>query len=369
MLRAFGHQVETFTVHNDAITGMAPVDVARKTVWNGAVYRRVRRLVEEQRFDVAHFQNTFPLISPAGFVAAQDAGVAVVHSIRNFRLACVNGLFYRDGRPCAECAGKSVAWRGVLHACYRNSRPASAVVATMLGVHKWRGTYRRAIDAHIAISEYVRAQAPLLGLDPAFVHVKPNVVFRDPGVGTGAGNYALFAGRLTVEKGIRTLLAAWRHLAHDLPLVIVGDGPLASEVSAEADAVPWVNWLGRRSPEEVADLMGDAAVVVVPSEWPEPFGRVVVEAYAKGTPVVAARSGALTELVREGVTGFLFAPGDQASLRAAVLSPIRDPAVMQRMRLAARAEYERTHSLEANHARLIDIYEVAMQRRRQRLGI
>ena len=122
LLRAHGHDVVTWTRHNDDIRSMSKLKVATATVWNRQVYRELRTLFRQERFDLVHFQNTFPLISPAAYYAAKAEGVPVVQSLRNYRLMCPNGLFFRDGHVCEECACKAIPWPAVKHGCYRDSR-------------------------------------------------------------------------------------------------------------------------------------------------------------------------------------------------------------------------------------------------------
>src|SRR6266404_1375963 len=124
MLEAHGHEILSYTLHNDAIAGMSRLGVARRTLWNSQSYREVRELIRLYRPSVLHCTNTFPLISPAVYYAARAEGVAVVQSLRNYRLLCPNALFLRDGRVCEDCLGKAVPWPGVLHGCYRESRAA-----------------------------------------------------------------------------------------------------------------------------------------------------------------------------------------------------------------------------------------------------
>jgi glycosyltransferase involved in cell wall biosynthesis len=131
------------------------------------------------------------------------------------------------------------------------------------------------------------------GLPAEKIVVKPNFVYPDPGVGLGSGGYALYVGRLSEEKGVDTLLEAWEQLSVKIPLKIVGDGPLASQVAEFTKRLPQVEWLGRRGIAEVHALMGESKFLIFPSKWYETFGRVAVEAFAKGTPVIASKIGAM----------------------------------------------------------------------------
>ena len=178
----------------------------------------------------------------------------------------------------------------------------------------------------------------------------------DPGPGAGAGGYAVFVGRLAPEKGVAALLDAWALLDRPITLKIVGDGPMAEQVQAAARANPNIQWLGRGSLEEAMRIIGDAACLVFPSTWYETFGRTIIEAFAVGTPVVAAKRGPSIDLVDEGRTGVFFQPGDPADLVAKVRRLVADPGKLADMRCAARSEVRREihrgNELRPSHADL-----------------
>jgi glycosyltransferase involved in cell wall biosynthesis len=365
MLREFDHEVIEYFLHNSAIIGMSNLQVAARTIWNWQTYNELRQLLRRHRPQIAHFHNTFPLISPAAYYAARSENVKVVQTVHNFRVSCANGLFFRNGRPCEECVGKSVAWPAVLHKCYRQSRAASATVASMLTVHRGLGTWHKAVDSYIALTKNQRDRLIAVGLPPSKIAVKSNFAYPAPGPGTGSGGYAIYVGRLSAEKGVATLLEAWRHLDGLLPLRIVGDGPLAGAVQEAASRQPAVQWLGHRPLDEVYDLIGGAAALVLPSECYENFPRVIIEAFAKGTPVVASRLGAMAEIVDDGGTGLLFQPGSPSDLAAKIRDMIGSTAAAARMRRAARDSFDRRYTVGANHEVLMNIYERTINRRSQ----
>ena len=233
---------------------------------------------------------------------------------------------------CEDCLGRAVPWPGVVHKCYRGSRVASTGVAAMLATHRALGTWRKAVDVYVALTAFSRGKFVAGGLPAGKLVVKPNFVYPDPGPGTGAGNYALFVGRLSAEKGVETLLKAWQSLGSRLPLKIVGDGPLAETVRAAAAQNAGVEWLGKRPLAEVYALIGAASFLVLPSQCYENFPRVVAEAFAKGTPVVASRLGAMAEVVDHGRTGLHFEPGDALDLAVKVRGQMDNPAQLARMR-------------------------------------
>lgn len=370
MLEEYGHAVIRYTRHNDAINDIGRWDVTCRTLWNRETYAGLRELIRQERPAVMHCTNTFPLISPAAYAAARAEGVAVVQGLHNYRLLCPSALFLRDGKVCEDCQGRAVAWPGVRHACYRGSRAASAVVAALNAVHRGLGTWRRGVDLYFTLTEFSRRKLVAGGLPADRIVVKPNCVHPDPGPGDGRGGYVVFVARLSAEKGIDTLLDAWRRLARPVLLKVIGDGPLADRVKAAAAANPRVEYLGRRPLPEVLDVIGGASCLVMPSVWYETFGRTIIEAYAKGTPVVASRLGAMAELVDEGRTGLLFDAGDPDALAAAVDRLLADPAALARMRPACRQEFEAKYTAATNYRQLIGIYErargEAARRRRSR---
>jgi glycosyltransferase involved in cell wall biosynthesis len=363
LLESHGHAVIRHTLHNDAIDGMSKLTVAGKTIWNSAARAQLRDLVNRERPRVVHFHNTFPLFSPAVYSAARSAGAAVVQTLHNYRLVCPDAQFFRDGAPCEDCLGKMIPWPAVLHRCYRNSLEATAVAAGMLTIHKLRGTYHHEVDAYIALSEFARTKFIAAGLPPRKMMVKPNFVGPDPGVipSSGAGGYALFVGRLDRSKGVHTLLEAWRRLKAPIELKIAGDGALADDVRAAAAKDVRIMFLGRRPLREIYDLMAEAAVLVFPSVWYECLPKTIIESLAVGTPVAISRLGSMTELIADGRTGTHFVAGDPADLAAAVQRVLENPAKLQQMRRAARAEFEGKYTAEHNYGMLMDIYQAALR--------
>jgi len=361
MLRANGHRVTQYCLSNDAIDGMGRLALASRTIWSRPAFLEMRRLIRVHRPQLVHFHNTFPLISPAAYYAARAEGVPVVQTLHNFRLVCVNALLFRDGKPCEDCLGKAVAWRGVAHSCYRNSRSASAAVAVMITTHHVLGTWRNAVDAYIALSEFSRRKLIEGGLPADKVTVKPNFLYPEPCTGAGSGEYAVYVGRLSPEKGLQTLLEAWRNFGREIPLKIAGDGPLAPAVREATARNPAIQWLQGVSHEKVYDLIGAAALLVLPSECYEgALPRVVIEAFAKGTPVVVPRLGAMAETVDDGRNGLRFAPGNAEDLAAKVRCLFADLPTLKHMRRAARESFEQNFTAEVNHQALKAIYARAM---------
>jgi glycosyltransferase involved in cell wall biosynthesis len=359
LLEDRGHHLVRYTAHNDEVRQRSKLSLARDTLWNRDAAREVRSLVVKHRAQVVHFHNTFPLISPAAYYGARAGGAVVVQTLHNFRLLCPQATFVRDGRVCEECLGR-LPWRAVVHACYRGSRRVTAVAAATLIAHRIAGTWRRAVDVYIALTEFARRKFIEGGLPAERIVVKPNFVSPRPSLGDGAGKYAVFVGRLSPEKGVPTLLQSWKTLGERIPLKIVGDGPSAPLVREAVATNTAVEWLGSRSAEEVQAIIGAAAFLVLPSTWYEGLPKVLVESFASGTPVVVSRLGSLADLVDEGRTGVSFQPGDPVDLAAKVSGLLSDPGQLWRMREEARAEFEAKYTADRNYKLLMGIYERAL---------
>jgi glycosyltransferase involved in cell wall biosynthesis len=353
LLRANGHEVETYVRDNHELRDIGALDAFTQTLWSRRTWREVSQLVDGFRPDVIHAHNTFALVSASVYWAAARAAVPVVQTLHNFRLLCVQAMFLREGRVCEDCLGR-VPWPGVVRKCYRNSGLQSAALATMLGMHRTLGTYRQKVARYIALTDFCRAKFIEGGLPAARIAVKPNFVdTARPEEASRRGG--LFVGRLAPEKGLDVLIDSLR----DLPIVtldVIGDGPESPKVAAHPQLNP-VGWL---SPAGVQERMRQAAYLVMPSIWYENFPRTLVEAYANGLPVIASRLGAMAELVDHGRTGLLFEPGDASDLARHLAWAEAFPKKMRAMGERAREVYEQRFTPERNYAQLMAIYQDAI---------
>lgn len=314
MLRRGGHHVDVWELTNDDISEQNMLAVSANSVWSFHIARALSARLHEKQYDVMHVQNYFPQFSPVVHRVARKHGVATIQHLRNFRYTCVNASLFRDGKSCTDCVGSFVPWQGVRHGCYRDSKAGSAVLAAMVGTHKLAGTWTKSVTRYIAISEYVRDIHIRAGVPAEKIVVRPNVVIT-PEVPPQARRSSVFvAARLTPEKGVQTVISAWR-LARPRghTLRIAGIGPMEGELRAIASGDPTIEFLGQLSSSDVALEMSRARLVVVPSLWAEPFGRTALEAMAVGTAVLVSDVGGLPDIVGN-TSEAVVPPGDPPAL-------------------------------------------------------
>jgi glycosyltransferase involved in cell wall biosynthesis len=175
-----------------------------------------------------------------------------------------------------------------------------------------------------------------------------------------SGRYYVYSGRLSREKGLRTLLKAASRVP-DIRLVLLGEGPLESELKSCYGGEPWVEFRGHLPWEQLKETLSGAAFSVVPSEWYENLPLTVMESFALGVPVIASRIGGLPEMVTPGETGLLVEPGDPEDLASAIKWLSGNDDVRGTMRISARRFAEREYSPEAHYERLMNLYKRVLQ--------
>lgn len=372
-LRHAGVEVELHEATNDDVVGRGRVDQVRHAVqapWSVTEGRAVAAVIDRFEPDIVHVHNPFPLITASVPWAALRRGVPVVWTVRNRKVVCVAGSYFRDGQPCHACRP---GWRlpGVRFGCYGGSPLASAVVTT--GSSVYRALARRRVTT-LAISRHLRDWLVTgAGFDPQRVHVKYNGI-APPAPGSPAGSATasrtfLFVGRLTGYKGVSLLLDAWQRTKGviDAELRIIGDGTMAPAVREAAADDPRITWLGALPASEVPAQLARARAVVVPSTCEETFGRVAAEAVAHRRGVIVTALGGLAEIVTEQ-SGWRVEPDARALSGAIAEVAASDRLLADRVEVGYR-RYERLFSPEAATSALLQIYEDALRTRSARTGV
>jgi len=362
LLEKAGHEVLTYCRSNAEISNCSTLErlaLPRQMIWARDTYQEVSALLRWHKPEVAHIHNTFLMVSPSIYAACRDAGVSVIQTLHNYRLFCPAAGFYRSGQLCEDCVAHNL-WRSVYHGCYRQSRAETAGVALMLETHRLLRTWATLVDVFVTLTNFAREKFIACGLPSAKTVTKPNFVDPDPGARGEAGDYVLFVGRLSPEKGPETLLQAWSRMRIRVPLRIIGDGPERIRLESSLDGLRGcVSFAGQVNRREVLSALKGSRFLVFPSEWYESFPMVIAEAFACGVPVIAARLGAARELVTDRRTGLHFTPSDPNDLARKVEWAWTHTAEMESMGQAARKEFEAKYTAERNHQMLMQVYQSA----------
>jgi glycosyltransferase involved in cell wall biosynthesis len=370
LLKRKGHSVEVFRRDSDEIRSQGPWGVLKgacSTPWNPFSAKSFRAMIERVEPDIIHVHNTFPLISPSIFHSAGKKA-PIVLSLHNYRLFCAAATLQRQENVCTQCIDLQSAMPALLHGCYRASRAATAPIAAGIELHRLLNTWSTKIDAFIALSDFQKNLMAQGGLPVSQVHVKPNFYAGTPTQIPWSARHptALFVGRLTQEKGIRTLLEAWalgKRLGLLLPkLRVVGDGPLREMLVGQASGLD-IEILGGLTREDTIKEVSQAKLLIVPSEWHETFGMVVLEAFAHGTTVAASNMGALPSLIQENINGRIFKPGNPEILARTIADLWAKDSHLSSLGREGRATFEKRFNSESNYLMLMNIYDSAIKNR------
>jgi glycosyltransferase involved in cell wall biosynthesis len=315
-----------------------------RALWSAPAARAMAGLLRERRPDIAHLHAPSRYLTPAVLRPLERVGVPAVMTLHDFKPWCTNRILFAHGEPCERCRGGR-HWRALATGCVQESRAKSAVGALEAYTHQALRAYR-SVRRWIAPSRFV--------LDKAVEHGVPRATLRllghgvearavEPGAAAAVPRepYVFYAGRLSVEKGVRLLPALAMRIA-PVPVLVAGEGPLREWLARAAGSQPNLRVLGHVPDAGLDALRAAAAVVVVPSLFFEHYCYAAAEALADGRPVVASSIGAIPELVEHGVTGLLVPPGDAHALAEAVRRALADPAARSwgengRARVAATA--------------------------------
>ncbi|WP_394752642.1 glycosyltransferase family 4 protein [Crenothrix sp.] len=360
LLHSRGHELVEFTRHSDTLRAQGAIGKligGALTPWNTQSYRAIATLVKEFQPDVVHVHNTFPMLSPAIFHAIGNRARRVL-TLHNYRLFCPAAIPMRDGKVCTDCLDRHSVWPAIKHGCYRNSRVATLPLAASVALHRGLDTWTGKVDAFVALTEFQRERMVDGGLPAHKVFVKPNFYPGNPPVIAWAKRLptVVFAGRLTAEKGVASLVKAWALWGTNAPeLRIIGDGELRGHLENLAQGLP-IRFLGQLTSEQAQHDIAQCSLLILPSECFEGFPMVVREAFAFGTPAAVSNLGPLPSIVKHGLTGVNFEPGNPESLYQTVKATWQNPELLEQLAHNARKAFEANYTEESNYTLLMTIY-------------
>ncbi|MDP3964638.1 MAG: glycosyltransferase [bacterium] len=317
--------------------------------------RKLDQLIHDHKPDVAHIHNIYHHISPSILPLLKKHRIPIVQTLHDYKLICPHYSLYSHGEICERSKGHNY-WRCAIHKCVKNSLLASTLTALEMYFHKMTHIYEDNVDVFISPSKFLMDklrewEAPVIEM----IHMK-NFFQANPSSPAINGEYLLFYGRLSEEKGIDLLLDAVKGL--DIPVKIAGSGPDETVLREKArrENISNVEFLGFVEGENLQRLIVNSGAVIVPSQWYENCPLVILEAFAYGKPVLGTRVGGIPELIEDGKTGMLFDLGDVAGMREAIQSVMSDKVLRQRMGEASRNEAQK-YLPEKYYSKLVSLYE------------
>lgn len=368
MLESHGNTVVRYSVCNDEFDNAGAFGKVLSTLgmmWSFKNYRAVKDIIAKEKPDVVHVHTFFPLLSPSILYAAKRSGCPVVATLHDTRFVCPCSTSLRGTQLCNEC-GDGHYLRMCKYGCFKNSRLQSLIVAFIFKYHRIRKSFYKQIDRYVCLNENQIKLLTDIGFDKNKIIKKYNFV-PDSGVGLTPvelkelpERYVVFYGRIGEEKGIRILMKIWEQLP-DIPLVVMGGGPLEEEFAAWAKDKEQVHFLGYTQHDKCLAIVKGSEFVVFPSIWYEGCSMVEIETESLGKSLIATDLGFSVEAIENGVNGYKVPLNDVDGFVKSIKELWSKPELCKQMGDNARADYEEKYMPEDNYRQLMEIYESTLK--------
>lgn len=349
LLRKHGYSVWLKEFGNENFQSTNPIKkilAGFNFFFNLSAFFSVYRLIKKHKIQVLHTHNFFYTASPAVFWAGKLAGAKTVMTIHNYRLFCLNALFYREGGTCMDCVNSRSFRPGIHHACFKASPTFSAILAASLQFHRKAGTWVHKVDRFIVLNPFTKELLQGIGVNEEKITVKSNFI-ADTAYADyrNRNNTYLYAGRIEEEKGIRHMMEAFQQSGRKL--LIAGDGNMVPYVKENTSEN--IQYIGQQTPEQIAILFQQCKGFIFPSLLTEGMPMTLIEAFAAGAVSIAAASVNTSSMISDGVDGFLYEGSNASSLNRAIgrLEEL-DLSALQILSGNARKKYE-NHYHESIH--------------------
>lgn len=364
LLEAHGNTVIRYTVSNDEFDNSGLFGKIKQTMgmlWSFKNYKAVQQLIKKEKPDIVHIHTFFPLLSPSILYAAKRCGVKVVATLHDTRFVCPCATSLRGTELCNEC-GDGKYFRMCKYGCFKGSKLQSLIVAFIFKYHRTRKSFYKQIDKYICLNENQIKLLTEIGFDEKKIVKKYNFVpdaeanLKPVKVDGLPKRYAVFYGRIGEEKGVRLLMQMWNRIT-DIPLVVMGGGPLEEEFKNWADTKENVFFLGYTEHNKCLAIVNGGEFVVFPSIWYEGCSMVEIETESLGKSLIATDLGFSAEAIQEGVNGYKVPLGSVDGFIKKIKELWNNPQMCKRMGENARTDYEEKYMPEDNYSQLIKIYE------------
>lgn len=363
LLEEHGHNVVRYTVYNDDFDEAGIVGKLKTVfgmLWSFDNYKAVKRIIKEEKPNIVHIHTFFPLLSPSILYAARRSGCRVAATLHDTRFVCPCATSLRGTELCNKC-GDGKYFRMFKYGCFKNSRFQSLIVAGIFSYHRWRRSFYKQIDKYICLNDNQIKLLTAIGFDKNKIVKKYNFVpdaeaeLKPVKLNELPERYVVFYGRIGEEKGIKLLMNIWDKIT-DIPLVVMGGGPMQREFSDWADKQDNVTYLGYTEHSRCLSIVKGGEFVVFPSIWYEGCSMVEIETESLGKCLVATDLGFSTEAITDGFNGFKVPLGDVDGFVKMIRGLWNNAELCREMGRNARMEYETKYMPEDNYRQLMDIY-------------
>ncbi len=320
--------------------------------------KKLKKLLVEEKPDLVVVHNLSPLLSFSLLKVVKRSGIPLLKRLENYKFLCLNGLFLRNNFTVCEVCKHGNFFPGMIHRCYQRSFSSSMGIALAEFIHRRLKTVIKSADLFLATSRFVKGKFVEAGFPADRIAVQPNFIDFEPlDVVVSPGNYAIYLGRLSKEKGLLTLLKAFKNLP-ELPLKVLGEGPMEEELLeyARLHHMKNVTFEGFVDGNLKREMLKKALFLVFPSECYESFGYTIIEGYGCGVPVVASDIGGARELIQEGNTGFLFEAGNPDDLQKKISQMMTDRQCLMEMKENALQRAKTLYTKETGCQNLLDLF-------------
>ena len=364
LLESYGHHIVRYTVSNDCFD---EVGVFRKVLltfgmlWSNKNYKAVKKLCKEEKPDIVHIHTFFPLLSPSVLYAAKRSGCKVIATLHDTRFVCPCATSLRNSTLCNEC-GDGHYFRMCKHGCFKGSKIQSFIVAGIFKYHRFKRSFYDQIDKYICLNDSQIELLESIGFDKGKIIKKYNFVpdaeanLMPLRINEIPDRYVVFYGRIGEEKGINILMKIWDCIT-DIPLVVMGGGPLESEFRDWAEHKKNVFFLGYTSHEKCLSIVKSGEFVVFPSIWYEGCSMVEIEAQSLENGIIATDLGFSSEAIKDGFNGYKIPLGDIDCFVKTINMLWNDPEKCHELGKNARKSYEENYLPEDNYRQLMNIYQ------------
>lgn len=368
LLQDNGHHVDNFAATLDKSSQFPQhtnfddrtIDTILKYIYNMEAKKKITKFIDAKDYNIAHLHIYYGKLSSSILSPLRRKGIPLVQTLHEYKLVCPTYKLYDGSNLCFACQNNKF-YNATLKKCNRGSFARSLLSSVESYVSLANGS-QKYINHFITVSDFQREQIINMGFDPARLSTVHNFLdIKEFPYQQKDGDYVLYYGRIEKVKGLEVLLKSLDFLPNEIKIVIVGDGEFKTEMVEKIEDINRVEerviYLGFLRGEALRDVINNSKFVVVPSIWYETFGLTVIESMAYGKPVIGSKLGGITEIIADGIDGYLVEPNNAKALAEKIESLYSDDHLIQCMGSKARRKIEDQFSAKRHYEKLLSIYK------------